>query len=74
MVNVHELLDTAERDCAAAFSKIDKIEAQNTEKVARAFINNSISYRHFAPTTGYGYDDIGRDAYSNMLSEVFGCE
>lgn len=40
----------------------------------RAFQKHRVSARNFAPTTGYGYDDIGRDALSEIIAEVFGAE
>lgn len=64
----------AEADCASAFTYVDKIERANTEKVLDAFIAEGISARHFAPTTGYGYDDIGRDSLERVFARAFGCE
>ena len=58
---VEALIARAEADCAAAFHRMDEIEVANTRKVIAAMQKHRVSARHFAPTTGYGYDDIGRD-------------
>lgn len=68
------LVDQAEADCQAVFQKIDRMERINTRKVLSAFQKYRVSARHFAGTTGYGYDDIGRDTLSNIFAEVLGCE
>lgn len=46
----------------------------NQLKVIAAMQRENISPRHFAPTSGYGYDDAGRDALSRVFARVFGCE
>ena len=72
--NIRRFVDEAEADCADAFARLDAIERANTRKVLEAFQRHRISARHFAPTTGYGYDDIGRDTLSEMFAELMGCE
>ncbi|MBQ2957153.1 MAG: methionine gamma-lyase family protein [Clostridia bacterium] len=67
-------VDEAEAECTEAFARLDAIERVNTRKVLDAFQRHRISARHFAPTTGYGYDDIGRDTLSEMFAELMGCE
>ena len=49
------------KDLEGIFTKIDEIEEYNSSKVLDAFIRNSISESDFNSTTGYGYNDIGRD-------------
>lgn len=71
---VEKLIGQAEADCAEAFAKIDRNEIANTQKVIRAFQKYRVSARHFAPTTGYGYDDIGRDTLGKLMAEVLGTE
>ena len=71
---ISRLLDEAERDCEAGFRQLDQIERINTRKVLEAFQRHRVSARHFAPTTGYGYDDIGRDTLSDIMAELMGCE
>ncbi|MBR7150344.1 MAG: methionine gamma-lyase family protein [Oscillospiraceae bacterium] len=71
---ISRFVDQAEAECADAFARLDAIERANTRKVLAAFQRHRISARHFAPTTGYGYDDIGRDTLSEMFAELMGCE
>ena len=56
------------------FSKIDEICESNTAKVLHAFWENHVSESHFASTTGYGYDDLGRDTIEKVYSTVFETE
>lgn len=56
------------------FSQIDEAALMNTEKVLDAFREYRISERHFAGTTGYGYDDAGRDTLDKLFARVFGAE
>lgn len=56
------------------FKYIDDIEEKCSLKVLNAFHNNSIAEVHFNSTTGYGYDDIGREAIEKVFSEILGAE
>lgn len=56
------------------YKSVEETALHNQEKVLNAFIKNKIALRHFAPTTGYGYDDIGRDALCRVYADVFGTE
>ena len=56
------------------FSKIDEICESNTAKVLHAFWENHVSESHFTSTTGYGYDDLGRDTIEKIYSTVFETE
>ena len=71
---VEALIARAEADCAEAFHRIDATEIYNTQKVIASFQKHRVSSRHFAPTTGYGYDDIGRDTLGEIIAEALGCE
>jgi len=73
-VQVDNLIARAEADCAQAFRRIDEIEVFNTRKVIAAFQKHRVSGRHFAPTTGYGYDDIGRDTLGELIADTLGVE
>ena len=66
-----QLVEKAEKRCLAAFEKIDQIELFNTEKVLNAMQKFEVASRHFAPTTGYGYDDVGRDTLEKLFAEIF---
>lgn len=72
--NIDEFIRNSEVKCQKQFAEIDKIALFNEEKVLKAFQKNEIQARHFAGTTGYGYDDIGRDALSRVFAEIFNAE
>lgn len=73
-MNIAEFVSQCERDCRPVFERMESIERFNTQKVLDAFSKFEISQRHFAPTTGYGYGDVGRDALDQVFAEVFRCE
>ena len=56
------------------FEKIDKISFDNTARVLDAFRENRVAESMFAGTTGYGYDDIGRDTLDRIYAQVMGGE
>ena len=69
-----ELVNNAEENIKDELKKIDKLCDINSLKVLSAFNNNNISEAHFNSTTGYGYDDLGRDAIERVFAEVLGGE
>ena len=71
---VRELAQTAQHDIQPMFSKIDEIAEYNTQKVLAAFQNHRVQEADFTGTTGYGYDDIGRDKLDAVYAEIFGTE
>lgn len=66
-----QLIQQAEKRCQSMFEKIDEIALYNTEKVLNALQQYGVAARHFAPTTGYGYDDIGRDTLEKLFADLF---
>ncbi|MDO5311323.1 MAG: methionine gamma-lyase family protein, partial [Clostridia bacterium] len=68
------LLATAEDKIRPMFEETERIAAYNQAKVLAAFKNNRVSYAHFGETSGYGYDDMGRDTLDTIFAEVFGAE
>lgn len=56
------------------FDQADEMAFYNQQKVLSAFRNNSVSESHFYPSTGYGYDDEGRDNLERVYAETFGAE
>lgn len=68
------LINEAEKDVKSEFEKIDSICEKNSYKVLKAFIDNNVSEVHFNETTGYGYDDIGRDVIEKVYSQIFHTE
>ena len=68
------LIEDAQRAVEDKFKEIEAIAEFNQLKVMRAFADNKVSERHFMPTTGYGYDDDGRDTLDKIYAQVFGAE
>lgn len=64
----------AERLCADKFYEIDGIIRHNGEKVLNAFIKKKVGAMHLGGTTGYGYDDVGRDKLDEVFAAVLGAE
>lgn len=56
------------------FNRADEMAFYNQQKVLSAFRNNNVSEHHFHPSTGYGYDDEGRDNLERIYAETFGAE
>jgi cystathionine beta-lyase family protein involved in aluminum resistance len=56
------------------FSEIDAVSEKNTEKVLSAFWRNRVSDSLFGGTTGYGYDDRGREILDQVYADIFGAE
>ncbi|MEG1441069.1 MAG: methionine gamma-lyase family protein, partial [Oscillospiraceae bacterium] len=69
-----KLLETVEKNITPQFEQINEIAEYNQLKVLKAFQPNKISYAHFGETTGYGYDDMGRDALDKVYADIFGSE
>jgi len=68
------LSEEADAALADIFKKIDKTSEILTKKILDAFREERISASHFDSTTGYGYDDKGRDALDRIYAKVFGKE
>lgn len=58
----------------SVFANIDSLAEENTAKVLNSFWENHISEAHFSSTTGYGYDDLGRDAIEKVYATIFKTE
>ena len=69
-----KLFEECEEEVSEEFKKVDLLCDKNSLKVLNAFRNNKISEIHFNSTSGYGYNDIGRDAIEKVFSEVLGGE
>ena len=69
-----ELSKKVENDIKPIFEEIDRKCEYNSLKVLNAFQEYNISDIHFGQTTGYGYDDIGRDTIEKVFSKVLGAE
>ena len=71
---VIELVNEAEKDCKDEFEKIDKMCEENSLKVLSSFQKNEVTESCFHETTGYGYNDLGRDTIEKIFRDVLGSE
>ncbi len=71
---VSALAAQAEQGLEAQFSRIDAIAQVNTQRVLAAFQEHRVAESYFAGTTGYGYDDLGRDKLDEIYAKLFGTE
>ena len=65
---VLEAAGIAEEKCRDAFARIDSICERNTQKMLKAFTDNRVSASHFNGSSGYGYDDAGRDNLDKIVA------
>ncbi len=72
--SVIKIANTVEKEIKEAFDDIDSVTEYNQLKVIKAMQNNNLSDSHFAGTTGYGYDDRGRDVLDAVYADVFKSE
>lgn len=73
-MKLEEIITQAESDCRIPHQEIQEKMEINQGRVLEAFKNNRISDSHFYSTTGYGYDDMGREALEAVYADVFGGE
>ncbi len=71
---VYEYGENAIKKLTERFAEIDKIAEYNQAKVLSAMQKNRVSAACFAATTGYGYDDVGRDNLERVYADVFHTE
>ncbi len=69
-----QLARQAENRLAPVFARLDEISLYNTQKVLEAFAHHRVSAVNLVGTTGYGYDDRGRDTLDLIFARVFGAE
>ena len=60
--------------CEPEFKKIDEIRDYNQVKMLKAFTDNRVAATHMMGSTGYGYDDAGRDRLDQVFAQVVGAE
>ena len=68
---MREIIEAAERRCRPMFESIEETALANTARVLDAMQRHGVASRHFAPTTGYGYDDVGRDTLEKLFADLF---
>lgn len=73
-MNIDELIRTSEMELSEKFKEIDELAYRTSKKVLEAFQKYNVSQAHFNSTTGYGYDDLGRDTLEKIFADIFGCE
>ncbi len=71
---VYEMAERAEARVAPQFAGLEERCMKNTQRVMEAFQDCRVSESCFAGTTGYGYDDLGRDTLDKIYAQVFGTE
>ena len=71
---VYEMAERAQRRCQRRFEEIDRTAEANTRRVMCAFQKHRVSDSCFAGTTGYGYDDLGRETLDQIYAQVLGTE
>lgn len=78
MINISEktlsAAEAAESALSETFAGFDRVARVCAEKVLSAFAEFHVSDAHLHGTTGYGYDDKGRDTLEKIYARVFGCE
>ncbi len=68
------IIKNAKSSLVKQFEKTGEVALNNQRKILDAFRKEKIALRHFAPTTGYGYDSDGRDALNRVYAYAFGAE
>ena len=69
-----QLYEEGMEELESIFDEVDEICEYNSAKVMHAFFTNKISETHFGKTTGYGYNDYGRDAVEKVYQTIFKTE
>lgn len=73
-IDIDNLIENVKDQLKLQFAECDDIALYNQNKVLEAFRKNKIALRHFNATTGYGYDDAGRDTLNRLFADTFGAE
>ena len=71
---ISDIANRAEAALAPYFKRIDEISYYNTNKVMDAFREHRVAATNFDTTSGYGYDDRGRDVLDRIWADVMGAE
>ena len=70
----YDYVRKCEGELEEVFAGIEDVEGAGQARVLAAFQQEGIALRHFASTTGYGYDDIGRDALDRVFAAALEAE
>jgi cystathionine beta-lyase family protein involved in aluminum resistance len=71
---LQQIVSSVEQQIAEVHKAIDERIDANQFRVLRSYQKHRVSDSHFIPSTGYGYDDIGRDTLELIYADVFGAE
>ena len=71
---IMEYIHKQEEELKEIYHDVDLLCEKNSLKVLKAFQKNHLSESHFNSTTGYGYNDIGRDVIEKIYADIFKCE
>ncbi|MBP3415320.1 MAG: methionine gamma-lyase family protein, partial [Clostridia bacterium] len=69
-----DLAKVALDNCRDSFAAIERITRHRQQLVLKAFIDNGVSESHFNSSTGYGYNDRGRDTLDIVAAQALMCE
>ncbi len=72
--DIIKIVNDCEKMCQQQFDKVNEICFKNTEKVLNAFHEYEVSESDFSQTTGYGYNDIGREKIEKIFAKIMGTE
>lgn len=73
-IEIKEIVECEEKKLTDEFTKIDKVEERNLEKVLNALNEVGLEERHFVGSTGYGHDDVGKAVTNKIFSKIFNAE
>ena len=73
-LEAERLVNEAEKEAEEYLKKADEICAKNSKKVIKAFWKEGVTETDFGSTTGYGYDDIGREKIERVFADIFKAE
>ena len=68
------IINKYEAKCSQVYKELERICMINSNKVLNAFHKHNISESHFYSSTGYGYNDLGRDAIEEVYATIFSAE
>ena len=72
--DILKMSERAEKRCAERFRQIDQTAQENTRRVLESFRSHRVAEACFSGTTGYGYDDLGRETLDQIYAELLGTE
>lgn len=73
-MNIKEFVNKIENEIKYEFSKIEDVEQYFSEKILECYKNNNVNESCFNSTTGYGYNDYGRETIEKVFANLFGSE